>query len=219
MKYKFLQLISELIHYNELDKENVFRFFIDAYNYKKTKMKTASINDRALKVLEQEEIDFKEILNYMLNHECIEFLHLDEINEIMNILNIKEPSTQDTCYEIKCGLWHTDFAEDLIKEIRIITFDCIKNKAFYSNETFKVTIKHDEERYYRHIESFDSKNAMKPLYLYYLPESNHFILNICDKSKINKAIPLGKVYSEDKADDFELILKILKNKQNLKVEI
>lgn len=219
MEQKYLRLIGDMIHYNELEYRDVFKLIIASINYQNHKEESKYINNKLKEILDVKKLNFKDIIEYAINQNCVEYLALDETNQLCDFLKINHDYLDNNYLDIECNLWHTKFAEDLVEDKIVLTFENIKNKSFYSKEKYSIKIDYKEELYFRNMEIFDKTNKMKNLYLYYLPQAEHFIINISDTSEIKKAVSMGEVYIDKNLDRVENMLLLLKYSDRLRLKI
>lgn len=220
MEQKYLSLIGEMLHYNELEERDIFKFIISSIEYQKEKKQSILITDKVKEILDKEKLDFRSIVEYSLNQDCVSYLTLDDANTLCEKFNIEHPNIIDYL-DIECGMICTDFTEDIVQDRPTIYFDNIENKFLYSSEKYVFQCDYDEKIYYRTTTEFNKQNNMEKLALYYLPKAGHYIINITSKNSngIKSAVWLGDIYIDKKLGKFETTLLILKYKNKIRLKI
>ena len=220
MEQKYLRLIGDMLHYNELEERDIFKFIISSIEYQEGNKQSNFITDKVKEILNKEKLDFRSIVEYSLNQDCVSYLTQDDANILCEKFDIKYANTIDYL-DIECGLICTDFTEDIVQDRPTIYFDNIENKFLYSSEKYVFQCDYDEEIYYRTIRDFNKQNNMEKLALYYLPKTGHYIINITSKNSngIKSAVWLGNIYIDEKLGKFETTLLLLKYKNKIRLKI
>ena len=220
MEQKYLELIGSMIHYNELEKREVFEFIISSIEYQEEKKESKYITDKVKAILDKRKLNFRDIVEYSINQDCITYLSSEEASKLCEKFNIEHSNSNDYL-DIDCGMICTDFTEDIVQDRPIIYFDNIENKFLYSIEKYKFKCEYDETVYYRTIREFNEQNNMEKLALYYLPKAGHYIINMTSKDSgaITSAVWLGDIYIDKKLSKFETTLLLLKYKNRIRLKI
>ena len=217
--YKFVTKINELLHFNIIDYNNLYRELIDGYYYLNNQLDNEKVVSDELKKFYDEESD--NYLNKLLYSilRCPELLFNDELNEIIDIyernFNTVIPNNVN---ELSCNYYHTPFAEDFVNKNINIEFECIKRKSFISINKYDF-LKQPDKHYYRNIVNFDKYNKPKLLHLYYFVTGQRFFINLNDNSNIKNAVDLGQIVSNKNSDEIYVILTLLKNANKLVFEL
>ena len=220
MEQKYLELIGNMIHYNELEQRDVFEFIISSIEYQEEKKESKYITEKVRSILDNSHLNFKDIVEYGINQDCVRYLTSEEASKFCEKFNI-EYSNSNEYLDIDCGMICTDFTEDIVQDRPIIYFDNIENKFLYSIEKYNFKCEYDETVYYRTIREFNKQNNMEKLALYYLPKAGHYIINLTSKDSggIKSAVWLGDIYIDKKLSKFETTLLLLKYKNRIRLKI